>query len=137
VAAVPDAALFRSGRQFAAWTGLTPRPHSSGGKRRLGGIGRRRDGNMRRPPVTAAAAAGRAPPKVGRADRCLPDVARIYRPGFRVEAPIRRGLPYLKPFAGVPHAPITLATGTRRPRLTTFATRRTLRSLTDAGATMS
>jgi transposase len=34
-AAVPDASLFRSGRQFAAWLGLTPRPHSSGGKERL------------------------------------------------------------------------------------------------------
>ncbi|MDP4538007.1 IS110 family transposase, partial [Qipengyuania sp. DY56-A-20] len=33
-AAVPDASLFRSGRQFAAWLGLTPRPHSSGGKER-------------------------------------------------------------------------------------------------------
>src|SRR6266496_1908059 len=36
-AAVPDATLFRSGRQFAAWLGLTPRAHSSGGKQRLGG----------------------------------------------------------------------------------------------------
>lgn len=34
-AAVPDASLFRFGRQFAAWLGLTPRPHSSGGKERL------------------------------------------------------------------------------------------------------
>lgn len=32
VAAVPDASLFRSGRQFAAWLGLTPRPQ----KRRQG-----------------------------------------------------------------------------------------------------
>lgn len=31
-AAVPDATMFRSGRQFAAWLGLTPRPQSSGGK---------------------------------------------------------------------------------------------------------
>ncbi|RSV46317.1 IS110 family transposase, partial [Sphingomonas koreensis] len=37
-AAVPDASLFRSGRQFAAWLGLTPRANSSGGKERLGGI---------------------------------------------------------------------------------------------------
>lgn len=36
-AAVPDASLFRSGRQFAAWLGLTPRPHSSGGKERSAG----------------------------------------------------------------------------------------------------
>ena len=37
-AAVPDPGQFRSGRQFAAWLGLTPRPNSSGGKDRLGGI---------------------------------------------------------------------------------------------------
>ena len=37
-AAVPDASLFRSGHQFAAWLGLTPRANSSGGKERLGGI---------------------------------------------------------------------------------------------------
>lgn len=36
---------FRSGRHFAAWLGLTPRQSSSGGKRRLGGIGRQ--GNER------------------------------------------------------------------------------------------
>ena len=42
-AAVPDASLFRSGRQFAAWLGLTPRPYSSGGKERLGGISKQGD----------------------------------------------------------------------------------------------
>jgi len=38
-AAVPDASPFRSGRQFAAWLGLTPHANSSGGKERLGGAG--------------------------------------------------------------------------------------------------
>src|SRR5258707_3252035 len=33
-ASVPDASLFRSGRQFAAWLGLPPKSHSSGGRRR-------------------------------------------------------------------------------------------------------
>lgn len=37
-ATVPDARLFRSGREFAAWLGLTPRQNSSGGTIRLGGI---------------------------------------------------------------------------------------------------
>ncbi len=37
-ATVPDARLFSSGRQFAAWLGLTPQPRSSGGKERLGRI---------------------------------------------------------------------------------------------------
>ncbi|MBF9152137.1 IS110 family transposase [Novosphingobium jiangmenense] len=47
-AAVPDASLFRSGRQFAAWLGLTPRSNSSGGKERLGGITKQGDGYLRR-----------------------------------------------------------------------------------------
>jgi transposase len=38
VATVPDARVFRNGRQFGAWLGLTPRQHSSGGKTRLGRI---------------------------------------------------------------------------------------------------
>jgi transposase len=38
VATVPDARVFKSGRQFGAWLGLTPRQHSSGGRTRLGRI---------------------------------------------------------------------------------------------------
>jgi transposase len=37
-ATVPDANVFKSGRQFGAWLGLTPRQHSSGGRTRLGRI---------------------------------------------------------------------------------------------------
>jgi transposase len=37
-ASVPDPGGFSSGRHFAAWLGLTPKPHSSGGKERLGRI---------------------------------------------------------------------------------------------------
>ncbi len=37
-ALVPDPTGFVSGRHFAAWLGLTPRPHSSGGRERLGRI---------------------------------------------------------------------------------------------------
>ena len=37
-ALVPDPDGFKSGRHFAAWLGLTPKSHSSGGKERLGGI---------------------------------------------------------------------------------------------------
>jgi transposase len=55
-AAVPDASLFRSARQFAAWLGLTPRPHSSGGKERLGGITKQGDGYLRRLLVVGATA---------------------------------------------------------------------------------
>jgi transposase len=38
VASVPDARVFRSGRNFSAWIGLVPKQHSSGGKDRLGSI---------------------------------------------------------------------------------------------------
>jgi len=47
VATVGCARDFRSGRQFAAWLGLTPRQHSSGGKQRLGHISRRGDAYLR------------------------------------------------------------------------------------------
>lgn len=34
----PDMASFKCGRDFAAWLGLVPRQHSSGGKERLGRV---------------------------------------------------------------------------------------------------
>jgi hypothetical protein len=37
-ASVPDPSVFKSGRDFAAWLGLTPRQNSSGGKQTLGAI---------------------------------------------------------------------------------------------------
>lgn len=47
-ASVPDPAVFRSGRQFAAFLGLTPRQNSSGGKDKLGRISKMGDGYLRR-----------------------------------------------------------------------------------------
>lgn len=35
-ATLPDVSAFRSARDLSAWLGLTPKPHSSGGKERLG-----------------------------------------------------------------------------------------------------
>jgi len=55
-AAVPDMMRFGSGRQFAAWLGLTPQPKSSGGKERLGGISKQGDRYLRRLLVTGATA---------------------------------------------------------------------------------
>jgi transposase len=55
-ATVPDASLFRSGRQFAAWLGLTPRAHSSGGRERQAGISKQGDGYIRRLLVVGATA---------------------------------------------------------------------------------
>jgi transposase len=47
-ATVGDATVFESGRHLAAWLGLVPRQHSSGGKKRLGGISKAGDGYLRR-----------------------------------------------------------------------------------------
>jgi transposase len=47
-ATVPDAKLFRSGRDLAAWLGLVPRQFSSGGKTRLGGVSKMGDRYLRR-----------------------------------------------------------------------------------------
>lgn len=47
LAAVPDAHVFKSGRDFAAWLGLTPRQFSSGGKQRSGGISKQGDRTLR------------------------------------------------------------------------------------------
>lgn len=47
VASVGQARDFRNGRQLAAWLGLTPSQHSSGGKARLGEISNRGDRYLR------------------------------------------------------------------------------------------
>jgi transposase len=57
VATVGNARDFRSGRQFAAWIGLTPKQFSSGGKNRLGPITKRGDTYLRGLLVQGARAA--------------------------------------------------------------------------------
>jgi transposase len=47
VASVGDANSFRNGRQLAAWVGLVPKQHSSGGKQTLLGISKRGDTYLR------------------------------------------------------------------------------------------
>ncbi|HEV2287747.1 MAG TPA: IS110 family transposase [Candidatus Acidoferrales bacterium] len=47
VAAISDGKSFTNGRQFAAWLGLVPRQHSTGGKARLFGISKRGDPYLR------------------------------------------------------------------------------------------
>ena len=44
----PDPATFRRGRDFAAWLGLTPRQHSTGGKQRLGATTKMGERSLRR-----------------------------------------------------------------------------------------
>ena len=52
----PDPQAFRSGRQFAAWIGLTPKDHSTAGKVRLGVITRAGDETLRSLLVVGATA---------------------------------------------------------------------------------
>lgn len=47
VCAIGDGKQFKRGRDLAAWLGLTPRQHSSGGKDRLLGISKRGDAYLR------------------------------------------------------------------------------------------
>ena len=56
-ATVSDAAAFKGGREFAAWTGLVPRQHSTGGKPRLGPISKMGNRDLRRLLVVGAHAA--------------------------------------------------------------------------------
>jgi transposase len=48
VTTMGDPAMFKNGRQFAAWLGLVPRQFSTGGKPRLGRITKRGDTYLRR-----------------------------------------------------------------------------------------
>jgi transposase len=48
VAAIGNGAAFRKGRDFAAWLGLVPRQHSTGGKAKLYGISKRGNLYLRR-----------------------------------------------------------------------------------------
>lgn len=56
VASVGDARQFRSGRELAAWIGLVPTQYTTGGKPRLGGIGRRANHYLRRQMIHGARA---------------------------------------------------------------------------------
>ncbi|HIJ83690.1 MAG TPA: IS110 family transposase [Magnetococcales bacterium] len=47
IAAVGDVSVFKNGREMAAWLGLVPRQHSTGGKIQLLGISKRGDSYLR------------------------------------------------------------------------------------------
>ena len=59
VAAVGDGSAFHKGRELAAWLGLVPRQHTTGGRPRLLGIGKHGDRYLR----TLLIRGGRAAPK--------------------------------------------------------------------------
>ncbi len=48
IAAVGDVGVFKNDRQFAAWFGLVPKQHSTGGQTRLLGISKRGDSYLRK-----------------------------------------------------------------------------------------
>lgn len=48
VATVRNGSAFRKGLDFAAWLGLVPRQHPTGGKQKLLGISKRADSYLRR-----------------------------------------------------------------------------------------
>jgi transposase len=54
IAAIDDGHHFRSGRELAAWIGLVPRQYTTGGKPKLGGIGRRANHYLRRQMIHGA-----------------------------------------------------------------------------------
>ena len=60
VALAPAASTFKRGRDFAAWVGLTPRQHSSGGKERLGRTSKMGERSLRRLLILGASSAAKA-----------------------------------------------------------------------------
>ncbi|WP_374207794.1 IS110 family transposase [Bradyrhizobium sp. 190] len=80
-ALVPDPGGFKSARHFAAWLGLTPRSHSSGGKERLGRISKMGNPELRALLVVGATAVLRVPRNDARARpwlrRSLPEPFKV------------------------------------------------------------
>jgi transposase len=60
-----DPAQFESGRHLAAWAGLTPKDHSTGGKQRMGGISRAGNERLRTLLVAGATSVIRVTRKPG------------------------------------------------------------------------
>jgi len=72
----PEPELFQSGRQFAAWIGLTPKDHSTAGKARPGVITRAGDEQLRSVLVVGATAAIQQALRHGRASPWLAGLLR-------------------------------------------------------------
>lgn len=71
----PPASVFKRGRDFAAWMGLTPRQHSSGGKVRLGRTSKMGHRDLRRLLIIGASAVVRWAAR--RRERISPWLARM------------------------------------------------------------
>jgi transposase len=113
VALAPAASTFRRGRDFAAWLGLVPRQHSSGGKERLGRTTKMGERSLRRLLILGASSAtkvaARDPDKAGawlasmltRKPRMLVTVALANRMARTVWALMAHGGSYRAPAAAV------------------------------------
>lgn len=69
----PDLTTFRRGRDFAAWLGLVPTQHSTGGKARLGKTSKMRQRDIRTLLVTGALARAASRRTVWQAAQLLAD----------------------------------------------------------------
>jgi transposase len=76
----PDPAQFQSGRQFAAWVGLTPKDHSTAGKVRLGVITRAGDEGLRSVLVVGATAVIQQAVRSGKASPWLAELLKRKSP---------------------------------------------------------
>ncbi len=76
VATVGHIHAFRRARCFASWLGLTPKEHSSGARRRLGGISKQGDVYLRCLLIHGARALLTAAHRVARADRPMTQLSR-------------------------------------------------------------
>lgn len=113
VALAPAASTFRRGRDFAAWLGLVPRQHSSGGKERLGRTTKMGERSLRRLLIVGASSvtkvAARDPGKAGgwlagmlaRKPRMLVTVAMANKMARIVWALMAHGGSYRAPAAAV------------------------------------
>ena len=108
---VPDPASFSRGRDFAAWLGLTPREHSSGGKQRLGRTSKMGQRDVRRLLIIGAmsriASARRHPrsmepwlrDKLERKPRMVAAIALANKMARQIWAMLTRGEAYRAPAA--------------------------------------
>jgi len=104
---VPDPTVFRSGRHFAAWLGLTPTQRTTAGKHRLGKISRQGDEGLRSLLIVGAtsvvrwAKPGRAAPwlieLMARKPRKLVAVAQANKTARIAWAIMTRGETYRRP----------------------------------------
>lgn len=86
VASIGDARTFKNGRQLAAWLGLTPRQHSSGGKPTLLGISKRGDVYLRTLLIHGARSVLRATQRRGDKDTWLARLAQRRHPNVAAVA---------------------------------------------------